>query len=72
MFKVVYFRYGKRYISEKETIQAANEEFELIREYEVGFPDCILDQNNVIVRDGKEFVMGIEKINRVGLKYDLP
>lgn len=71
MFKVVFFRYGKRCITENETIDQAHKEFNSIREFEVGFPDCILDENNIIVRDGKEFVMGIEKTNRVGLKYDL-
>jgi hypothetical protein len=37
MFKVVFWRYGKRMIEEYKTRAEANKEFNFISEYEIGF-----------------------------------
>lgn len=69
LYKVVYWRYGKREIEECETLSEANRQFNYIGEYEIGFAECILDENNIILRDGKEYVIGIKKEKRKGTKY---
>jgi hypothetical protein len=69
MYKVVLWRYGTRIIEEYKTRAEANREFNFTSEYEIGFPECILDQNNMIIRDGKQGVLGIKKEKRMGTVY---
>lgn len=69
MYKVVFWRYGKREIEEFTTRAETNKEFNFIGEYEIGFSDCILDDQNRIIRDGKKGVFGIRKENRIGKEY---
>lgn len=50
MYKVVYWRHGKKIEEEHNTIQEAHRNFNFISDYEIGFPECILDEQNKIVR----------------------
>jgi hypothetical protein len=69
LYKVVFWRHGQQMIEEYETRADANRGFNFISEYEVGFSDCILDQDNKIIRDGMKGVIGIKKENRIGRDY---
>lgn len=71
MFKIVFWRYGHRMVEEFETRAEANKQFNFIGEYELGFSECILDQDNRIIRDGKERVLGIKKEKRTGTVYEV-
>lgn len=53
MFKIVYWRYGKRIEEEHSTLQEAHRRFNNISDYELGFPECILDENNKIIRTNR-------------------
>jgi hypothetical protein len=70
MFKVVFWRHGKRIVEEYGDIAEAHRQFNFIGEYELGFSECILDQNDKIIRDGKNGVIGIRQENRVGKIYN--
>lgn len=69
MYKVIYWRFGRRYMTEYSTRSEANKQFNLITEHEIGFPECILDENDVILRDGKKNVIGLRE-NKKGNVYN--
>lgn len=69
MYKLIFWRYGKREVEEIKTLAEANRQFNYIGEFDIGFSDCIVDENNIIVRDGKKGVFGIKKENRKGTEF---
>ncbi|WP_374187412.1 hypothetical protein ACEPPU_23985 [Priestia aryabhattai] len=70
MYKVVYHRYGKKYIEDDyETLEKAKSFAEYLSDYGEGFPEYILDDKDIIVWDGSDFVVGIEHENMVGKLY---
>lgn len=70
MFKLFYHRYGKINLSECQTREEAYREANYITDYEVGFVDCITDENNVIIYDGLQNVIGVTS-NRKGEVYEV-
>lgn len=70
MYKVVYYRYGKRKIEEYPTLEEAHRQFNFIGYFGNGFSEYILDENNIIVRDGKIGVTHRKSESKVGLKYE--
>ncbi|MED3974633.1 hypothetical protein P4639_14665 [Priestia megaterium] len=71
MYKVVFHRYGKRYIEEEiDTLKEAEGLCEGLSDSGEGFPEYILDDSNIIVWDGKDGVIGIEHEDMIGKKYE--
>ena len=70
MYKVIYHRYGSKEIEEFETLEEAKHFCEYTTDSGEGFPEYILDKNDTIVYDGKEFVVGIEHEDEIGKKYE--
>jgi hypothetical protein len=70
MYRVVYWRLGVRHTESFDTLEDAKREFELISNFGYGFPECIMDENDVIVVDGKKGVIGINHKSRIGEVYD--
>ena len=70
MYKLVFWRYRKRIVEEFDTRAEANKQFNFVGEHEIGFAECILDQDDKIIRDGKQGVFGIKKEKRMGNVYN--
>jgi len=70
MYKVIHWRYGIRYINKCSDLPDARYIFNSIDNSGEGFSECILDKNNIIVRDGFKNVLGLNK-NRRGEIYKL-
>jgi hypothetical protein len=56
MYKVITWRYGKRYAFEFGSFEEANNFFEA--DTDEHFAEFILDENGNVLRDGKENVIG--------------
>ena len=72
VYTIVFDRYGKVEFEEVETRAEANRQFNFISEYGIGFPEFILDENNVIIRDGvQNNIICVRMPSQIGKKYDL-
>lgn len=69
IYKVIYHRYGNKEVEECETLEEAKHFCEYTTDSGEGFPEYILDKNDIIIYDGKEFVVGIEEESMIGQKY---
>ena len=71
MYTVVFHRYGEVLFEKAETKAEAHEEFDFINDFEIGFPEFILNESNVIIRDGIGDTLLSRKRSVLGKLYDL-
>lgn len=69
MYKLFYHKNGKVNLSEHQTKDEAYQKADFLREWELAFVDCITDENNVIVYDNFENVIGVNS-DRKGQIYE--
>jgi len=69
MYKTVTWVYGSRVVNEFEDKESAMDFGEWGSDYGEHFFECVLDENDIIIYDGKESVIGIDDDSRVGGKY---
>lgn len=69
MFKAVVWRYGVRYIEEFETKDEATNFGEYGSDEGWHFFECVLDENDIVIYDGKPDVIGTRYESEVGEKY---
>ena len=58
MYKIIYWRYGHKTEECYSTIEESHKHYNFISDYEIGYPECIVDESNVVVRSNNLKVRG--------------